>query len=292
MQGLSGSVEMMPLRDLLAYLAARQLTGTLECEQGEDRKSIVLHEGVAIRAASSHPDEYLSHLLVEHGHASPEQIEMALGQGGGQHLGSVLVDAGLITESVVREVATLKIRATVVSLLGWSTGTFQFIAADDMPKRPSVPATVELGPLCQDDATDAAWPGLRRAAAHHGDDVHFAAEFRKEVGERLAERGRGKRFPKDLQRRAVAYYYARTHQGSFLSEVARELGLPPPTLRRWVLDAPPGADALVAEHPVEAPQHLPAVIGPSGRPVLVGPGGFRIEGLDLESLAALLRRLE
>ena len=66
----------------------------------------------------------------------------------------------------------------------------------------------------------------------------FPKRFQEELKRRRTDRGRGKRFPRDLQTRAVAYYHYRLAEGSFLSEVARELEVPAPTLRRWVLDTP------------------------------------------------------
>lgn len=67
-------------------------------------------------------------------------------------------------------------------------------------------------------------------------------------------------------------------------EVADALGLPAATLARWLHGASPEAASF---RPLQ-------VIDVEGRPdglVLHAPCGVRIEGLDLESLAALLRRL-
>jgi hypothetical protein len=108
---------------------------------------------------------------------------------------------------------------------------------------------------------------------------------------RLGERGRGKRYPKALQERAVSYYCARRAQGAAQREIGDELGMPWQTLQRWATagDAPLVPATSAGFQPVEvidAP--TPAQRGPI---VVRGPAGLRIEGLDLDTLAELLRRL-
>ena len=305
MDGLYGSVSTMPLGDVLLYLGSRQLSGTLQCEQGADRKMVVISAGSAIMASGTRPQEYLGGYLVERGYIDQGQLNQALEHSGTQRLGQWLVSNGAMGEDQVREALVAKIRGTLMDLRAWTDGTFQFVAADVEVRGPWVEAAVDLLALPRDDQAPpsprlgGSWVqwhdmvGAGQAAEAHAVDANFSETFRREVEERLAERGRGKRFPKDLQRRAVSYYRTRTQQGSFLSEVARELGLPPPTLRRWVLDSPPehlSNDATQALSLSSSPLSLRDTS--SGHPVLVGPGGLRIEGLDLTSLAELLRRLE
>ena len=324
MSGIYGSVDVMPVRDLLFYLANRQSTGTLEVQQGDQAKTVVMVEGAAILAASTHPSEYFSNLLVHEGYVSEAQVQEAFDSGHGQYLGSFLVAAGVLGETVVRDVVALKIRRTVSSLMNWTHGTFRFSAAVHDALMPEMAGAVDLIKLCRSDVVDVSKvhdaSGLRDngTGKAQADMVGFPDHFRQQVGERLAERGRGKRFPRDLQQRAVDYYYVRTHNGSFLSEVARELDLPPPTLRRWVLDSPtrPPVGAGVMNNATPMPNttlSLPAGLragaathaansggGPAataqvngdGSLTVVGPGGFRVEGLDIDSIAALLRRLQ
>ncbi len=305
MDGLYGSVSTMPLGDVLLYLGSRQLSGTLQCEQGADRKMVVVSAGSAIMASGTRPQEYLGGYLVEKGYIDQGQLNQALEHSGNQRLGQWLVTNGAMGEDQVRAALVDKMRDTLMTLRDWTDGTFQFVAADVEVRGPWVEAAVDLLALPRDDQAPPPRLGGSWVQWHDmvGDapattepsavDANFSETFRREVEERLAERGRGKRFPKDLQRRAVTYYRTRTQQGSFLSEVARELGLPPPTLRRWVLDSPPeylSHDASQALSLSSSPLSLRDA--GNGHPVLVGPGGLRIEGLDLTSLAELLRRLE
>ena len=111
------------------------------------------------------------------------------------------------------------------------------------------------------------------------------------IRERLAElgpRGVGKRFPEAIRREVLAYLAAQRERGIGLPPTARELGLREQTIENWLAQARALATpaqfhgvALVDGEPVPAPRRL----------VLHAPRGLRVEGLDVTSLAELLRRL-
>lgn len=109
-----------------------------------------------------------------------------------------------------------------------------------------------------------------------------AAAFREAV-RRAGKRGPGKRYPAELQRRGAEYLRVRRAAGAPLSAVLRELGMRRETLAGW--GAPPA--------PKETPRFVPVTVveTPAGRLVVHGPGGVRVEGLDLAGVAELLRRL-
>lgn len=107
----------------------------------------------------------------------------------------------------------------------------------------------------------------------------FRAEVRQQgVG------GVGSRYPLELRRLAVSL--ARERRSEPLSRVAAELGISVVSLQRWLDQEEPAQF-----RPVEI-QAEPAggTENPAG-PVLITPRGYRIEGLGVESLAALLRVL-
>jgi transposase len=108
------------------------------------------------------------------------------------------------------------------------------------------------------------------------------AAFREAV-KRSGRRGPGRRYPADVRRRGAAYLRARQAAGAPLSAVVRELGVRRETLVGW-------AAPLEAE---PAPRFVPVAVidAPAGRIVVHGPGGVRVEGLDVPALADLLRRL-
>lgn len=94
--------------------------------------------------------------------------------------------------------------------------------------------------------------------------------------------GRG-RVSDNFRREAIDYVLAHRHARS-LEDLAAELGVHQRTLYRWIEEAPPRvplAPVVVVEGEHER----------RTAPVVVLPGGARIEGLDLAALAELVRRL-
>jgi hypothetical protein len=102
--------------------------------------------------------------------------------------------------------------------------------------------------------------------------VKEAAAFRGGV-RRAGRRGPGRRYPAELWRRGAEYLRARQAGGARLSVVLRELGMRRETLTAWA--APAEAEV--------RPRFVPVAVmeAPPGRIVVDGPGGVRIEGLDM-----------
>jgi len=109
------------------------------------------------------------------------------------------------------------------------------------------------------------------------------SEFRSGT-RRLGRRGNGTRYPALLRQRGAEYLRARRGSGTPLGTVARELGVGGGTLLRWAAEARGRAGAAFIPVRVTAP---PVATGM----VVHGPGGLRIEGLDVATLVELLRRL-
>lgn len=120
---------------------------------------------------------------------------------------------------------------------------------------------------------------------------HQAAAIRAEI-ERLGPRGRGRRYPETVRQRAVAYYCARSAEGAAIKDIGPELGLPWQTVHRWSMDA---ADVSCQPAPLADFERVEIIEAPApttrGALVVKGPAGLRIEGLDMDTLVELLRRL-
>jgi len=104
--------------------------------------------------------------------------------------------------------------------------------------------------------------------------------------ERAAAGGNRIRYPEPLRREVVGFAREAIAAGSSQSRVAADLGIPQPTLSRWILESGPTPlrTVQVAGDPVAEP-------GGEGGLRLRTPRGYLVEGLDLESIAVLLRSL-
>jgi transposase-like protein len=94
------------------------------------------------------------------------------------------------------------------------------------------------------------------------------------------------RYPAAVREAVVALARTRLGQGQSLARVARGVGLSFPTLTTWL--AGPAEPAL---RPVTLAPAPDLVAAPPSTIVLVTPEGFRVEGLDGETLVAGLRSL-
>jgi hypothetical protein len=118
----------------------------------------------------------------------------------------------------------------------------------------------------------------------------LAESIRAEVSAFKGRPGRGNPYPETLRCRAVEYYRERRKQGAALPGIAAEIGIKWQSLGRWVSsDAPVGLTKSAGFERLEIVDTLaPAT---NGRFVVRGPGGLCIEGLDIDALAELIRRL-
>jgi hypothetical protein len=97
----------------------------------------------------------------------------------------------------------------------------------------------------------------------------------------LAQRkgGRGRRFAPELRRQISTVGRGLRDKGQSWFRIGREIGLPGETVRR-LCEAAPGFVAVEVVNAAIA-RNL----------VVVAPTGYRVEGLDVETVVALLARL-
>jgi transposase-like protein len=101
--------------------------------------------------------------------------------------------------------------------------------------------------------------------------------------ERGSRRRQRRRYPRELRERAVAYAREARARGESEGEIARTLGVNRQTFAKW--DKQLGG----MFRSVELVRETTPVTSESL--VAVTPGGLRIEGLDLERAAELIRRV-
>jgi hypothetical protein len=95
--------------------------------------------------------------------------------------------------------------------------------------------------------------------------------------------GQGRRYGARVRARIAQVAKQMRHDGASWRDVGEALGMPLETVRR-----------ICADREATAADFVPVEIAPDARRgeiALVTPGGHRVEGLDLETVAVLLARL-
>lgn len=95
------------------------------------------------------------------------------------------------------------------------------------------------------------------------------------------------RYPITIRRSVTALARRRQAEGADVTATAREVGIAPWTLALW-LRRPRGAVMRTVD---VVPDAAGATASAGSGPVVITPQGLRVEGLDRESLVAVLRAL-
>src|SRR5512134_3842880 len=125
---LFGTLSTMPLTDLLQWLAAGRLSGTLQIERNRVSKSIVLQDGQIIGCSSDDPPERLGQFLIARGKITEEQLRQALllQEASHRHLGKILVEMGALSPDELGSHLEAKAEETIFSLFDWDDAVFRF----------------------------------------------------------------------------------------------------------------------------------------------------------------------
>jgi len=112
----------------------------------------------------------------------------------------------------------------------------------------------------------------------------------------LGPRSPSRRYPPEVKARIVEWVRAQREAGMGRVEVGENLSIPWQTLAQWLRDVDVAGEAALGEQlqPVRVVEKLPRTVGSRKESrvlTLRTPQGFAIEGLDVEAVAALLRRL-
>jgi len=94
------------------------------------------------------------------------------------------------------------------------------------------------------------------------------------------------RYPDEFRRTAVRLAQRGRQQGGAVAHLARAVGVSEPTLTKWL--RPPAGAELRPVTVAAAPTPEGAAVN---RAVLITRQGFRVEGLDRDTLVAVLRAL-
>jgi len=163
-RGLSGDLGTMPLRDLVSYLGARRVSGTLHLERGPIQKQAWIQDGTVVSASSNQPREYLGQFLINMGHLTEDQFARAYQTQRETKifLGKILVMIGLVKEPLVRSALALKLRETLLEGFTWEDGSFVFDPNEKTPAFDGLDVRVDLRDVEREgEFRETAWQAIR-----------------------------------------------------------------------------------------------------------------------------------
>jgi hypothetical protein len=112
---------------------------------------------------------------------------------------------------------------------------------------------------------------------------HEATALRRELSR--VEKGRGKRYPRELRSRVATWAGERHRAGISWEQIKRELGQRFDTVRRWCVEEKSSKVRAIVPVRVIADRRSERLLS------VVSPNGFRVDGLSLSEAAALLREV-
>lgn len=133
---IQGDFTVMPMADLVIWLANRRLRGTLTLRREDGEKRFDVDDGMVVRAASNDPREYFGQFLLHFGLLTEDQLQRAFEtqRETSVLLGKILVMIGIVPEEQVIQGLRVKIAETMLDGFKWKDGEFEFV--DEIESRP------------------------------------------------------------------------------------------------------------------------------------------------------------
>lgn len=127
MPAIKGDVELMPLADVIAWIANRGLSCTLTSTRRGKRYQFLIREGKVTQASSTDPREYLGQHLINFGYIDEETLQKAFKtqRETDVPLGKVLVMVASIDHDQLARVLSFKIRESLLEALNADFGEFK-----------------------------------------------------------------------------------------------------------------------------------------------------------------------
>lgn len=161
MATISGDIGLMPVVDLIIWIANRELSCTLQLRRRGHESRMVVRQGRLFQAASLDPREYLGQHLINFGYISEEQLQRAFDTQRETNvpLGRVLVMVDAVSQEQLERVLLFKTRESVLEAMSWQEGAFRL--TDE------IPSTTELDTPAPIDLHEAHSEAIARASMWH-----------------------------------------------------------------------------------------------------------------------------
>ena len=144
--GIAGNLKTMELAELLQWLSGAQKTGTLVVDNNRVKKQIVFKDGRILSSSSTDPAEHLGSILVSHGFITDAQLGQAvqLQKANKVLLGKILVTLGAVSEPDLLRMLRSKAEETVFDTFTWPEGDFKFLDGELPAPESIVPISLDV----------------------------------------------------------------------------------------------------------------------------------------------------
>ncbi|MGH2735631.1 MAG: DUF4388 domain-containing protein, partial [Actinomycetota bacterium] len=125
---LKGTVDDVPLADVIKMLSAANRTGRIQIERPSGRGQVFLRDGASYYAQSSLCTGVLGQLLVRSGALSEKDLRTALDAQieAKQRLGEILLASAVVTPDQIRHAIVKQVKAALSDLLDWEVGEYHW----------------------------------------------------------------------------------------------------------------------------------------------------------------------
>jgi hypothetical protein len=146
---LSGNLSELAIADVIQLLYLGRRSGRLMVHYGADRCELLFRAGRIARAQGPYTHR-LGELLLAAGAIDVEQLTQALAQQRStkpwRSLGCILVAAGALSTVTLAGHLAGQMEETVVELLSWPRGRFEFVDAEDELSVPAPDDGIDIDP--------------------------------------------------------------------------------------------------------------------------------------------------
>jgi hypothetical protein len=165
MPSVAGDIELMPVTDIVAWLANRRPTATLSVRRRDVESRFLIRDGLCTRASSTDPREYLGQHLINFGYIDEDGLQRAFDTQKETKvpLGRVLVMVEALTQDQLQRVLTFKTREGLLEALCWNDGSWRLTPGVDSDPDLDCVRPVDLREVCSEAAARRQmWSEIRR----------------------------------------------------------------------------------------------------------------------------------
>jgi hypothetical protein len=125
---LTGTLDTLPLHELLQCLEQNKRTGLLQFQHERSATTLWLEDGLITGFSSNDPPSLLGQFLLSRGRINEQTLQKALSRQSetGENLGSLLIEAGAIGETELNRYVVAKAEEAVYKMFEWTDARFEF----------------------------------------------------------------------------------------------------------------------------------------------------------------------